>query len=129
MPNVTLNALPAGTNNIGDVDIAEKTLVQISGTKNGSGDNSLVATPGAGYRLVVSAFVIQNESSTATTMQLINGTGGAGWRCLGQNQGDGLAMNLPAGRCWKLTENTALILNLSGANACGYSVSYYVEAI
>ena len=99
-----------------------------TGTKNGSGDNELVAAPGAGKQIVISALVLQNESSTATTMILKAGAT-ALLRCLGQNQGDGLALTLAAGRELQLGNNAALNLNLSGANACGYSVLYYVDAV
>lgn len=100
----------------------------ISGTKNGSGDNELVAAPGAGERIVVTAFILQNESASATTMILRDGTTSK-WRYLGQSQGSSIDIVLPPGREWKLTTNTALNLNLSGANACGYTVQYYVEYV
>jgi len=106
-----------------------KTLTQISGTAASSGDNSVVAAPSAGNHLVVSAFVVQNEAATANTMILRPGTSSTtAWRCLGQNQGDGLSMVFPPGRCWRLPTATALNLNLSAATSCGYSVSYWSEA-
>jgi hypothetical protein len=104
-------------------------LTQIDGTKSESGDNTLVDAPGSEKHIVVCAFAMQNESATATTMRLLDGSGGQGWRCLGQNQGDGLAINFVSGREWRLSENTALIFNLSGANQCGYSISYFVEDV
>lgn len=106
--------------------IAEKTLVWVTGTKSAAGDNELIAAPAAGKRIVVVAFVIQNESATATTLILKDGSTSQ-IRCFGQNQGDGLTMTFPAGREWKLTAAAALNLNLSGANSCGYSVQYYTE--
>lgn len=102
----------------------------VNGTGSSSGDNEVVATPGAGYRLVVTTFVMQNESASATTLILRSGTSSTnGWRILGQNQGDGLAMALPLGDPWRLGEDEALNLNLSGANQCGYSVRYYTESV
>jgi hypothetical protein len=71
--------------------------------------------------------VIQNESATATTMELQDIV--TRWRCLGQNQGDGLAMVFSPFQPWKLTEATALTLKLSGANSCGYSVQYAIEPV
>jgi hypothetical protein len=104
--------------------------LNINGTFAVAGNNTVVAAPGAGQRIVVSAFVIQNESGTATTMILASsGSLNDGWRLLGQNQGDGLAMAFSAGREWRLGTNEALILNLSGANSCGYSVQYYTETV
>ncbi len=124
-------ALPAGTNNIGDVDIASvttKSLTQVTGTKAASGDQTLVSAPGASTRIVVVAFVVQNEASTAQTIILGNGTASAAWRCFAQNQGDGLALVFKPGFEWRLTANTLLNLNLSAATTVGYSIAYYTEA-
>lgn len=106
---------------------AEKTVTVVTGTASSSGDNALIAAPGASTRIVVCWVVIQNESSTATTLILRDGTTSK-IRVLGQNQGDGLSMVFPPDARWKLTANTALNLNLSGANSCGYTVGYYTEA-
>jgi hypothetical protein len=121
-----------GTSKPQRVQIAEDAGLRdpIEGTAAASGDNVIIAAPGTGQRLVVTAFVIQNESATATTMILKDGdspTGGR-WRCLGQNQGDGLAMIFHPQHPWRLSLNSPLVLNLSGANQCGYSVQYYTEA-
>jgi hypothetical protein len=97
-------------------------------TKAASGDNALIAAPGASTRIVVSAFTIQNESATATTMVLKSGST-AKFRWLGHNQGDGLVMAFPPGREWRLGTNEALNLNLDGANSCGYSVVYWTETV
>lgn len=105
----------------------EPSISVVTGTKSSSGDNELVAAPGASTRIVVCWVVIQNESSTATTLILRDGTTSK-IRVLAQNQGDGLTMVFPADARWKLTANTALNLNLSGANSCGYTVGYYTEA-
>jgi hypothetical protein len=110
------------------VGIVEKSLSYATGTASTSGDNTLVSAPGASNRLVVTAFVIQNESSTATTMILKTGSTNR-FRLLAQNQGDGLSIVFPVGQSWKLGTNEALVLNLSGANSCGYSVQYYTEAV
>jgi hypothetical protein len=110
------------------VGITEKTLSYATGTAALSGDNTLVAAPGANTRIVVTAFTVQNESATATTM-ILKSTSANRWRVLGQAQGDGLAMVFPVGQGWKLGTNEALLLNLSGANSCGYNVQYYTEAV
>ena len=119
----TVATTQSGTWNVG---VSEKTMSIVTGTASTRGDNVLVAAPGVGVRIVVSSFVMQNESATATTMIMRDGTTSK-FRVLGQAQGDGLVMQFPAGREWKLTSNTALNLNLSGANSCGYSVQYYTE--
>ena len=133
MPNDT--ALSALSRNSGAADAntlrteqAKRSLTQVCSTASAAGDTAVVAAPGAGYRLVVTSFVIQNESAAATTMLLKSGSVVC-WRCLGQNQGDGLSKDFAVGHSWRLAENAALNLNLSGANQCGYSVSYFVEAV
>ena len=103
-------------------------LTRVTGTKASSGDNTVISGPGSGNRLVVTFFLIQNESSTATTLLLKDGSD-TKFRVLCQNQGDGLVRDLPVNREWRLAENSALVLNLSGANSCGYSVEYYTEAV
>ena len=94
-----------------------------------SGDNEVVATPLTGQRIVVTSFVIQNESQTATTMILRAGTSSNGWRYLAAAQGSYLSMVFAYGHEWRLPANTPLNLNLSGANQCGYSVSWYLENV
>lgn len=103
-------------------------MSHISGTKSTSGDSELVAAPGSGVRVVVTGFVIQNESASATTMILKDGNS-EHFRLLGQDQGDGLSREFSPGREWRLSDNQALNLNLSGANQCGYSVSYFTEEV
>lgn len=124
------NPIPVELQGAGSGVLAVQAEQNINGTYAVAGNNTILAAPGAGIRIVVSAFVIQNESATATTMTLASsGSLNDGWRCLGQNQGDGLAMAFSAGREWRLGTNEALILNLSGANSCGYSVQYYTEVV
>lgn len=106
--------------------VSEKTVTIVTGTAASSGDNSLIAAPGVGIKIVVCGFVIQNESSTATTLILRDGTTSK-IRCYAKNQGDGLSQVFTPDARWKLTANTALNLNLSGANTCGYTVWYYTE--
>jgi hypothetical protein len=105
----------------------KSSLTPVCGTKSSSGDNELIAAPGSGVRIVVTGFVIQNESANATTMILKDGSTNK-IRVLGQNQGDGLTHIFTPGREWRLTADQALNLNLSGANQCGYTVFYFTEA-
>lgn len=123
--DVDITSIAAGTNNIGDVDIAPKTLLYASGSASSSGDNSLIVAPGAGA-IYISTLFIQNTTTTATTALIKNGATEIG-RMLNQNQGDGLRLQFPAGREMKLSATTALNLNLSGANAHNYFVTYFVE--
>lgn len=127
LPNVTMGAaLPTGTNTIGNVGIAEKTIVLVTGTASTSGDNTLIAAQGSGVKIVVTAIMLQNESTSSTTYILKDGST-AKMRFLANNKGDGVAMALPLGREWKMTANTALVLNLSAANSTGYTIAYYTE--
>jgi len=102
------------------------TLNYATGTTAAAGQPELIAAPGAGVQIIVTAFVIQNESATATTMRLEAGAV-AHFRVLAQNQGDGLSGTFEVGREWELPANTALNLWLSGANSCGYSIVYYTQ--
>jgi hypothetical protein len=90
-----------------------------------SGDNTVVAAPGAGNRLVMKEIVIQNESTTATTILVKSGSttlfraqlaGGQAWTFSAQ-QGEEL----------RLGTNEAFIVNLSGANSHGVSRRYFTE--
>lgn len=102
---------------------------RIAGTKAANGDNTLITAPAAGYRLVIKGWYVQNESATATTIVMANGTGESNYRYLAQNQGDGIGRVYEAFNEWRLTAATALILNLSGANSHGYWVEYWTEAV
>jgi hypothetical protein len=103
-------------------------LTKLCSTTNTSGDNTLVAAPGAGLQHIITSIVLQNESSSATTLILKSGST-AVLRILCQNQGDGLSLTFPPGQGLALGTNAAMILNLSGSNACGYSIQYYTDVI
>ena len=101
-----------------------QSLIHVTGTAATSGDNTLIAAPGVGRQIVISGLVIQNESSTSTTAILKFGST-AKMRTLLVSQGDGIVRDLePA---WEVGANTALVLNLSGANSHGYSISYWID--
>ena len=123
------NPLPVSIDDTLPISIVEVDQINITGTFAGLGDNQILATPGVNYRIVVTAFLIQNESAVATTMILRSGATGNSWRALAQNQGDGFAMVFAIGRPWKLYVNEPLNLNLSAANQCNFSVMYYTEAV
>jgi hypothetical protein len=106
----------------------EFAVLTISGPIAANGDNSIIPAPGANRRIVLVDVMLQNRSAVATLIKLTNGVGGAqieGVFC--QNQGDGLAWSYPPDARPKLSVNTALVANLSGANACGVTIHYYVE--
>lgn len=87
----------------------------------------LIPAPGAGLRIVVRYWVLQNETATPSTMILSNG-GAPAFRYLGQNQGDGMAAFFAAGDDWEIAANTAVNLILSAAVQWGYSIGFWVEA-
>lgn len=105
---------------------ATKTISFYSGTAATSGDNTIIAAPGAGVQIVISQIMVQNESDVATTAIVKDGATGI-WRSLHQYKGSGLTLTMQQGREWRLTANTALVLNLSGANSHGVSVAYWTE--
>jgi hypothetical protein len=102
--------------------MGQPTITYVTGTKADSGANTLVASPGAGYRLVVLYLQVQNETTTATTCIIKWGTVAVG-RVLAQNQGDGLLRDREE-YPMIMPEATALVLDLSGANSHGYTVEY-----
>jgi hypothetical protein len=104
------------------------TLTKLTGATSASGDNTLIAAPGAGSQIVITALILQNESSSATTLLLKAGST-AFLRVLCQNQGDGLALTPHPQHALALGANAALVLNLSAANATGYSIMYYIDDV
>lgn len=127
IPNVTVGAaLPAGSNTIGTVGLAEKTIVFVTGTCSTSGDNTAIAAQGSGVKVVITGLWVQNESTSSTTIILKNGATAIA-RFLAVNRGDALVLPVPTAREWKMTANTAFVINLSAANSCGYTIAYYTE--
>jgi hypothetical protein len=104
----------------------ERPLINVvSSTVSSSGDNTIVAAPGVGLSINIAYLKIQLEAATATTV-LLKGSG-TKERVLCQNQGDGLAINFTQNRELRLDANTALILNLSGANSVNYTFHYFTS--
>jgi hypothetical protein len=101
--------------------------VQLAATGTGAtiGDNTVIAAPGSGKQLAIHSFVIQNLTETPTTMILKFGSV-QNFRFLGQTQGAHLAMVFPFMRELIGGDNQPLLLNLSGANTCGWGVLYYI---
>ncbi len=98
----------------------------ISGTLNTSGDTTLVAAPGAGVSINIAYLKVQLEASTATTVIIKSGAN-TKERVLCASQGDGLVLNFPPNRELQLDANTALVLNLSGANSVNYTFHYFTS--
>lgn len=97
-------------------------------TFNTSGDNTIIAAPGANKQLRIISFQLQNESAVATTA-IVKFGATAKWRGLFQTQGFLISPLITSGLEWRLPANTALVVNLSGANSFGYSIQYYVADV
>jgi len=109
--------------------IADKTVLSVSGQATASGDTTLVAAPGAGVKFVIVGYSLKLTVAVATVGKITNGAAGA---VLGHMSGAAIgagpdAFIFPRDARPKLTANTALVLNLSGANATNYIVWYYTE--
>lgn len=92
----------------------------IAGTISTSGDNTIINAV-ANVAIVLQTIVVQNESSTPTTILIKDGSNVL-FRVQAEAKGDGLALDLT--NAIRLEKNSPLIVNLSGANACGYSFQY-----
>jgi len=106
----------------------QKTITYVSGQAASSGDNSLIAAPASGVRIVLVYVSIQNATAVSTLSKLSDGASGA---IIEQvtllTAGYGRDRVYPPDARPKLTAATALILNLSGANAHNYTIGYYTE--
>jgi hypothetical protein len=103
--------------------MSQPTVNRVAGTTNTSGTNALVAAPGAGNRLVVLYVYVQNESANETVAKFQFGATDVTRSTLGQY------VDYERECCmvpWILPENTALNLDLSGANAHAYIVEYVI---
>jgi len=105
-----------------------QTITRITGTKAGAADNELVATPGAGQRIVVAFWSVQLEATVATVILMKSGATNV-YRFRAGNQGDMFGLDYFPGREWNLAANEALNMNLDAANSVGYNVGYWTEAV
>ena len=126
-------SLSSGDGTIANPDVADfsikslrGTIQYVTGTINVQGNNQIIAAPGAGLSIYVTHLVLQNESAVSTTIILRDTDNRL--RCLAAAQGSGIALVFPDRGEIKLVANTALSLNLSGNNVCGYSIGYYTGA-
>lgn len=103
-------------------------LSVVSGQTAVSGDNTIIAAPVSGRAIVIQSIFLQNTTANPTTMILKDGTGGAELaRFLGQSQGQAIERSLAFGPYLRCSPSNALVLNLSGANACNYTIYYWIE--
>lgn len=106
---------PSAVQNISGIPL---TASATSGTKAAAGNNEVLPAPGAGKQIVVHLMDVQNESATATTVQLIDIV--ARFRIVLDQYRMMYFVD------WRLNPNTALTMNLSGANQIGYSIQYSI---
>ena len=101
-------------------------LVRPYGQAASNGNNALVASPGTGKRIVVTAFEFQNETAVSTTAILRAAGTTEGYRHLCNDKGQGLGRAFDPDREWVLPNATALELNLSGPTriATGLNISW-----
>jgi hypothetical protein len=130
--NTHLSNIATGVNINASQEVAiadDETMLFHQGVTSGSGVTALVSAPGAGSRIVVSGYRLQQEDANGTLCQLRDGSTDE-MRWMGVSQGDQVDVQFPVGREWKLTENQALNLYLSDydAVAVGYSIYYYTES-
>lgn len=97
-----------------------------TGTAADNGDNTLIAAPGAGMRLVIRELMVENESGSETTIIIKNGAT-AIKRRMTTAKGHGYGRAYPPGGELRLAENSALVANLSGANTIGWHAEYITE--
>lgn len=96
----------------------------ITGTKNASGDNTVI-TGAADRQIVIKDMVIQNESSTESTILIKNGSTTI-WRAVLEGK-KAMSFSFVAGEELVLDAGSSLVLNLSGALSHGYNIRYYVK--
>jgi hypothetical protein len=103
-------------------------MTTVTNTTASAGDNTVIAAPSAGNRIVIYSLQIQLEAATATTVLKKSGSTTIG-RLYCAAAGDGAIWVYPAGRELRLGTAEAFVINLSGANAIGYTVRYSTEAV
>lgn len=99
----------------------KQTLTYLCTTKAVSGDNTLI-TGVAGKRIVIKDLVVQNETTTDTTVLIKDGSTTI-WRAL-LGAKDAITFSFNDGEELWLEAGSSLIVNLSGANSHGCNVRY-----
>lgn len=104
---------------------AERTYTSFRVDTSTSGDNTIIAAPGAGVSIYVAELVVINKSSTNTLCLLKEGATTIGDVDM-PSEGDGIALIYPFDSERKLPVNTALVGNLSGNNNISFWGRYRV---
>ena len=107
--------------------VSRPSIVYANATLTATTDTQIVAAPGAGVSVYITHLVVQNITTTATTVNVKQGTTTV-LSFLLQTQGASQVIAFPERRDFKLTANTALNLQATTANAITYSVGYFTGA-
>ena len=94
---------------------SERTYTRFRVDTSTSGDNTIIAAPGAGLSIYIAELVVINKSNTATLVLLREGASTIGDIDM-PAKGDGIVLSYSFDSEWKLPANTALVSNLSGNN-------------
>lgn len=115
------------SNVVSTKNVQQANLLFATGTASSNGNNQLIAAPvTSGQQIKIVSLQIQNESSIETTAIVYFGAV-AKWRFLAKERGAGFVITPHPSYIWNVGANTALVLNLSGANSFGYNIIYFVE--
>lgn len=107
---------------------SQKQILNFCSTQSTLGDSTIIAASGADTQIVLTAISVQNESSSDTTAVLKNNQTPF-FRAVMPQKGSRIDRIYPVDARYRLSANSPLILNLSGANAIGFSIDYYLEQI
>ena len=99
-------------------------------TVSTSGDNTVIASPGAGNRISIAWLHLDNESATEVTVILKSGATNR-FRCVLSPKGTAGSfreMTLPVHMPLEMVANEAFVVNLNGAVSVGVSAAYHVRS-
>ncbi len=108
-------------------DRVAEAYLETTGTASSSGDNTAVAAPGTGRRIVWRKIKLVNTTANAMTVIVKYGATSKKKSVFSADIGAGEIYYEEEGVA--LPENTALVLNLSAANAISYDVDYLTESV
>lgn len=108
------------------INILSRPILSVTGVVTGSGDTTIITSPGAGLSIRLSSILLQLEG-TSTLVVLLRQTNSTNLKRFNPiNQGDGLLIQYSRGNEFTLTTNTGLVLNLSTASNVNYSIEYSI---
>lgn len=134
--NVLTETLTELTQELVGGETAHPEILTVSNVYASSGDNAVIAAPGAGLFIHVVAIALSLVSTTAITAKLMDNVTASSpverWRYVlqtpaGVSGGANLAASAPAYLFRTSTAAKPLILNLSSAVSAHLSVSYFVS--